>query len=182
VEPLLSPAGPEYLYPLRNELIRSAYERRDVWPSREYALQDLKSKPRTARWHPQILELFVKYALRRHPGSYSETPYNGVTLACTRDQEAAMYRDVDGPTKPLSDLNAACTRISVHIIFGAINDFLPREVHDAVTDPKSGRQFASISRIQGAGHLVPQETPDQLGDIIFAALTTNTKVLSLSKL
>lgn len=30
-----------------------------------------------------------KYALRPHPGSYSETsPYNGVTLACTRDQEA----------------------------------------------------------------------------------------------
>lgn len=27
-------------------------------------------------------------------------------------------------TKPVSDLNMACTRIPVHIIFGAINDFL----------------------------------------------------------
>lgn len=76
VEPMLSPEGPEYLYPLRNRLIRSAYgerhftleidgisniakERRDVWPSRECALQDLKSRPRTARWDPRILELFV---------------------------------------------------------------------------------------------------------------------------
>lgn len=71
------------------------------------------------------------------------------------------------------DLNLVCARIPVHIIFGAINDFLwakfpckyryeianctlkrSREVHDAVTDPKSGRRFASISRIQGVGHLV----------------------------
>jgi len=30
-----------------------------------------------------------KYALRPHPGSfYPEVPYNGVSLACTRDQEA----------------------------------------------------------------------------------------------
>jgi len=182
VEPMLSPAGPEYLYPLRNELIKSAYQRRDVWPSREYALQDLKSRPRTAIWHPRILELFVEHALRRHPGSYySETPYNGVTLACTREQEAAMYRDANGPTKPVLDLNIACARIPVHIIFGAI-DFLPREVHDAVTDPKSGRRFASISRVQGTGHLVPQQSPVQLGEVIFVALTSNAKLPSSSKL
>jgi len=93
-----------------------------------------------------------------------------------------MYRDVDGPTKPVSDLNMACARIPVHIIFGAINDFLQREVHDAVTDPKSGRRFASISRIQGAGHLVPQQSPEKLGEVIFASLTSNTQLPLSSKL
>jgi len=34
-----------------------------------------------------------KYALRPHPGSYdTQTPYNGLTLACTRDHEAVSFR------------------------------------------------------------------------------------------
>lgn len=59
VEPMLSPGGPEYLYPLRTMLVKSAYERRDVWPSRENALQNLRNRHRTAKWDPRILELFV---------------------------------------------------------------------------------------------------------------------------
>lgn len=33
-----------------------------------------------------------------------------------------MYNDVDGPTKPIADLDIACGRIPVHVIFGAVND------------------------------------------------------------
>ena len=85
-----------------------------------------------------------------------------------------MYKDVDGPTKPLGDLNVACSRIPVHVIFGGINDFMcvskmealgyiltsysmllrERKIQDALTNPKSGRRFASITRVEGAGHLV----------------------------
>jgi hypothetical protein len=152
---MLSPAGPEYLLPLRRALVKSAYERRDVWSSLEEASWALKKRDRTKKWHPKVLDLYVKHALRPHPGSrFNDVPYTGVTLACTRDQEAAMYRDVDGPTKPVGGLLATCNKIPVHIIFGDINDFLPRKVHDAVVDPSSGRRFASITRIKGAGHLV----------------------------
>jgi hypothetical protein len=35
-----------------------------------------------------------------------------------------MYRDVDGPTKPVGGLNLTCAAIPVHIVFGAVNDFL----------------------------------------------------------
>jgi hypothetical protein len=36
-----------------------------------------------------LTKLLKKYALRPHPASkHPETPYNGVTLACSRDQEA----------------------------------------------------------------------------------------------
>ncbi|KDQ62330.1 hypothetical protein JAAARDRAFT_149140 [Jaapia argillacea MUCL 33604] len=175
VEPMLSPAGPEWLYGLRSRLVKYAYERRDVWASREHALESLKKGKRTEIWHPKVLELFVEFALRSHPGSDHEfTPYNGVTLACTREQEAAMYRDVEGPTKPVTDLNEACTRMPVHIVFGDVNDFLPREVHEAVVDPSSGRRFASITRIPKVGHLVPQQAPEQLAEVIFRCLTTSS--------
>lgn len=56
VEPLLSPGGKEHVYSLRKRLVRSAYERRDVWPSREDAFQSLKMK---TSWHPRVIELFV---------------------------------------------------------------------------------------------------------------------------
>lgn len=59
-----------------------------------------------------------------------------------------------GSTKPIPDLNRACASMPVHIIFGNINDRLPRSVHDALVDPQSGRQFASVTRIKGSGHLV----------------------------
>lgn len=56
MEPLFSPGGQEQVYSLRKRLIRSAYERRDVWHTREEALQHLKSG---TRWDPRVQELFV---------------------------------------------------------------------------------------------------------------------------
>jgi len=174
VEPLLSSVGSEPLRGLRDILIKGAYERRDVWPSRERALEALKGRNRTAKWHPQVLDLYVKHALKPHPGSYHpEAPYNGVSLACTRDTEAGMYRDVDGPTKPIPGLNRTCARIPVHVIFGGVNDYMPRFVQDSLTDPTSGRRFASVTRLEGVGHLVPQEAPEELGKVIVTALMAN---------
>ncbi|KAI5116764.1 hypothetical protein M0805_004981 [Coniferiporia weirii] len=171
VEPMLSPGGPEHLQPLRVDLVRGAYERRDVWPSRQHALEALKQRGRTRMWDPRMLEVFVKYGLRTHPGArFTDTPYNGVTLCCSREQEAVMYRDVDGPTKPVSDLNDACARLPIHVIFGAINDYIPREVHLAIIDPTSPRQFASISHVENAGHLVPHQAPGALAKVILVIL------------
>jgi hypothetical protein len=58
IEPMLSPARPEYFYDLRRILLEKAYERRDVWLDREQALVALKTR-RTARWHPRVLDLYV---------------------------------------------------------------------------------------------------------------------------
>ncbi|KII96155.1 hypothetical protein PLICRDRAFT_170729 [Plicaturopsis crispa FD-325 SS-3] len=179
IESMLSPAGAKPLHPLRMALLKTAYERRDVWPSREAAHKFFTSKDRAVAWHPKVVDLYVRHALRPHPGSfYTDAPYNGVTLACTREQEATMYRDVHGPTKPVQDLNKACASLPVHIIFGAINDFLPRKVHEAVVDPASGRKFASVSRLEGVGHLVPQQIPDRLGQRLYECLLHDGKPIS----
>ncbi|KAH7907127.1 Alpha/beta hydrolase fold-1 [Hygrophoropsis aurantiaca] len=125
VEPMLSPQGPEAVYPLRLNLVKGAYERRDVWSTREDAHNYLKSRRRTKRWDPRILELYTKHGLRSHPGSKTLiAPYEGVALACSRDEEVAMYRDADGATKAVADLDQVCTRIPVSVIFGDDNDFM----------------------------------------------------------
>ncbi|RDB20315.1 Abhydrolase domain-containing protein mpaH [Hypsizygus marmoreus] len=183
IEPMLSPAGPQHLQKLRSILVKGAHERRDVWPDSEQAMKALTKRERTNKWDPRITQLFVKFAIVPHPGSYiEETPYTGVTLACTRDQEAAMYRDADGPTKPVLDLNKACASKPVHIILGGVNDFIPRRVHEAILDSKSGRNYASKTTIQGVGHLVPQEAPEKLGAAMFEALASNVGQPFKSKL
>jgi len=35
-----------------------------------------------------------------------------------------MYRDKDGATAPVEDLNVVCRKIPVHIIFGGNPDYL----------------------------------------------------------
>jgi len=160
VEPMLDArAGNDYEQ-LRTRLVRSAHKRKDVWDSREDAAAYFKN---TIRWHPRILDIFIKYGLRDHPTHTHEvSPFHGVTLACTRDQEALMYRDKDGATAPVQDLNVVCHQIPVHVIFGGNPDYLPRSVQDGLTDPKSGRRFASVTRIPDTGHLIPQQNPSAL--------------------
>lgn len=183
VEPLLSPAGTHDIKKLRSILIKGAYERRDVWPDLTTAMVSLKRRDRTKKWDPRIQQLFIQHAIRPHPASYHvENPYNGFSLACTRDQEAAMYRDPEGATKPIGDLNKACASRTVHIVLGGIHDFLPKRVHEAIVDPSSGRHFASITTIPESGHLVPQEQPDKLGEIIFNALLSTETLPGRSKL
>ncbi|KAG1817522.1 Alpha/beta hydrolase fold-1 [Suillus subaureus] len=182
VEPMLSPNA-EAVEPLRRFLIKNAYERRDVWPSREYAYQNLKSRRRCKRWDPRILDLYIKFGLRTHPGAHHlQAPYDGVSLACSRDEEVlhfqTMYREPDGATKPVQDLDKICPRIPVSIVFGSDNEYIPRAVQNALIDPASGRRFSSITRIDGAGHLVPQHAPNQLGEQIFDILSTSLTLFS----
>ena len=55
----------------------------------------------------------------------------------------------------------------------------PRAVQDALVDTSSPRQFASITRLPGVGHLVPQEAPAALAFAIARNLETHLgKVLT----
>ena len=90
-----------------------------------------------------LIDCFVyqKYGLRPHPAVQScKVPHasQSVTLCCSREQETVtcfsgltirpfklskiMYQDVDGPTKPIADLDILCKHIPVHVIFGQRND------------------------------------------------------------
>lgn len=88
VEPMLSPNGAPPLAELRKSLIKGACERKDVWPNRLHALNDLTAKAHKAPWDRRALVLYVKHGLMTHKGAKWEPPYMGVTLACTRDEEA----------------------------------------------------------------------------------------------
>ncbi|KAG6826677.1 hypothetical protein H0H92_014887 [Tricholoma furcatifolium] len=53
---------------------------------------------------------------------------------------------------------------------------------DRIIDPNEGRNFASVTRIAGAGHLVVQEAPSKVAQAIFAILRKNPPVEKASRL
>lgn len=176
VEPLLSPQGPEPLKPLQARLVQSAYERRDVWPSREDAMKYLSANKHIALWDLRVLALYVRYGLRSHPGvQHKVAPYSGVCLACSREEEVTMYRDPTGPCRGLEAMNKTCGYIPVNVVFGGENDWIPRAVQDALVDPKSGRRFETVHRIRGVGHLIPQHAPGKLSRSVVDILTRHSK-------
>lgn len=171
VEPMVSPDGPEHLDDLSRELVSRASRRRNVWNSREEARTYLLKKAGD-QWDKRVVNLFVEYGLRVHP---DVNRFGAVTLACTREQEAGMYRDREGLTKPVEALTEICSWLPTHVILGRMHDYIPLKVHEALLDPRSGRRYASIKYIDDVGHLVPQKKPDELASAIWSTLPQNLK-------
>lgn len=110
VEPLLSPQGPTALDRLKTRLVKSAQQRRDIWPTRKHASSYFSSNRHLARWHPDVLNLYVVRVdvLIVSDGSSTHSHQNfglttlsgvlrgvathgGVTLACSREEEIVSY-------------------------------------------------------------------------------------------
>lgn len=70
------------------DLAAPTAKRRDVWASRADALKSLQQRPASAAWDPRVLELYVEHALRDLPTLTYPDKKDGVTLKCSRDQEA----------------------------------------------------------------------------------------------
>ncbi|KAF8128236.1 Alpha/beta hydrolase fold-1 [Boletus edulis] len=178
IEPLLSPEGMDKLADLKANLIHGAYERRDVWPSRQSASMYFRER---THWDPSVLDNYVKHGLRRCKQVGHEPENHAVTLACSREEELTMYRDVTGPQRGIESLNKLSATIPVGVIFGGKNDYIPRSVQDALVDPASGRRIQAVRRIEGVGHLIPQHMPAELSRVlldVWSRLLTPNNTLS----
>ncbi|KAI9460409.1 Alpha/beta hydrolase fold-1 [Boletus coccyginus] len=151
IEPLLSPEGIDKLEDLQVNLINGAYGRRDMWPSRESASRYFRER---THWHPSVVDSYVKHGLRTCEGVGHEPESHAVALACSREEEATMYRDKTGPQRGIESLDKLSATTPVGVIFGNKNDYIPRRVQDALIDPASGRCIRVVVRIEGVGHLV----------------------------
>ncbi|KAG5644840.1 hypothetical protein DXG03_007567 [Asterophora parasitica] len=80
----------------------------------------------------------------------------GITLKCSRKQETACYRDSLGASRTYGLLGPVAKQVPLHLIYGAVNDYHPQEVKDDVIKVAVGgmQHLASLSRVEGTGHLV----------------------------
>ncbi|KAJ7759148.1 alpha/beta-hydrolase [Mycena metata] len=152
-------------------VMNAVKNRRDIWESKEAARAWFAKRLPWNRWDTRILDSFIEYGLRNLPTATYPDRTSGVTLACTRAQETVGYiyhQDGVNANERLKDI---CPKIPVHCIFGAEIDLVPHETHRTVYDASQGRRMSSVTRIQGAGHLVTQEAPLKLAREIWTALT-----------
>ncbi|KAG9313725.1 Alpha/beta hydrolase family-domain-containing protein [Chiua virens] len=155
-----------------SHLIDSAANRRDVWESADDAYKVMKRRSTWQKWDDRTLRIYVEDGLRSLPTVDYPDQKGGVTLKCTRKQEAACFRDFRSPSIAYRHLPYVMKKTPVHITYGEIADFLPAEWHDDVLYNASGgvANFASVNSIPGAGHLMVQTHPDAVADVIWKSL------------
>ncbi|EPS93424.1 hypothetical protein FOMPIDRAFT_1170528 [Fomitopsis schrenkii] len=154
-------------------LTNSAEKRRDIFPSRGEALAWLQSRPGFKVWDPRVLRIFVEHGLRDLPTAEYPDKTDGVTLKCAKTQEAATFRDNcnTGRVRGYNYLLTLCAARPVHVVFGAVDDYIPREVKDRLLKEGILDRYASVRRVPGAGHLVVQTHPRGLADVIWGILS-----------
>ncbi|KAG8886288.1 hypothetical protein FRB98_001350 [Tulasnella sp. 332] len=145
-----------------------ACTRRDVWPSKKAALKDLKVAFKG--WDPRQIELFVEHGLVEHPAAKHPYSFKGVTLACTREQEAAIVRGAVNFRKAVCPKYQQVTNtVPTYMCFGEKSDGVPRKCQDALIDPARGRIIQSC-RIPDSAHLVVLQQPTACGEALFGFL------------
>ncbi|KIJ59896.1 hypothetical protein HYDPIDRAFT_140079 [Hydnomerulius pinastri MD-312] len=153
-------------------LEKSAEKRRDIWPSAEDAFQTMKSRPTWRKWDERVLRIYTEHGLRPLPTAEYPDRSDGVTLKCTGKQEAAMYRDHKSRAVAYKLLPHLVKEIPTHITYGEVDDFVPAEWQNDVLNNASGgiHNFASVTKVPDAGHLIAQSHPDAVADVIWTSL------------
>ena len=119
----------------------STLARRDFWESKEEARMSLSAKG-LKTWDKRATKLFVvskaagaffySFLIPAHPqefGLRETTKYDhfdrpGVTLKCAKVQESVTYRDRGSQVLAFDLLSSLCTGTPVHVIWGAIDDYM----------------------------------------------------------
>lgn len=71
---------------------KASADRRDIWPSKDAAVNSLQAKGLYQRWDSRVFERFQQYGLRELPTLlYTETTGNEVTLTTPKYQEVLVY-------------------------------------------------------------------------------------------
>jgi len=133
---------------------RFARKRRELWPSRDAALQHFSAKPIFQAWAPGALDDYLEHGLAPHP--------EGVTLRFRRDVESAIYQ-----TLP-HHMDVALREpfpVPVGFIAGTVSEEM-RQAGMAATRKLVGENLVMIE----GGHLYPLEKPQETAQLAQAMI------------
>ncbi|KIJ63501.1 hypothetical protein HYDPIDRAFT_112921 [Hydnomerulius pinastri MD-312] len=164
--PSLSPTDPRSIHGAAN--VRGALAKRDRWSSRADVKRWLvgSGKGVWAKWDKRALDLFVEYAFEDVTSPASEGTYTTPTLR--KDEESPLYTCLAHTIDP-PQLASVCTLLNedgkrgVHVIWAEVEEFISKTAKAEILDAAEHR-ISTQRTIKGAGHLVPQEKPDELAD------------------
>ncbi|KAH7912290.1 Alpha/beta hydrolase fold-1 [Hygrophoropsis aurantiaca] len=163
--------GQQWELKLRDFFLDVALKRRDIWPSSEEAFNVMRNRSARKTWDERILKLFVRHGLRTLPTLDYPDKTIGVTLSCSKKQEAALCRDPTSQVLAYNLLRHLIKKVPTHITYGSIHEYPAASRYDILHNASGGiEQFSSVSEIEGAGHLVVHTHPDSVVEVIWKAL------------
>ncbi|KAF9541629.1 alpha/beta-hydrolase [Agrocybe pediades] len=142
--------------------------RRRRWDSKQMAYDWFKNRAPWSLWDPVVLKLYTKHGLKVESGARDGA--EAAVLRCNPSHESFIYAETDAIYEAVRYLGHLCRTFPCHLIFGERIDIVSRDVQDSIIDPKAGRDFASVTRIEGTGHLVLQEKPARLAEVLYRIL------------
>ncbi|HTA77262.1 MAG TPA: alpha/beta hydrolase [bacterium] len=137
---------------IRKGLVEGALRRRRQWESREKAYESFKEKPLFKKWPDEILRAYVD-------GMTTPDEKGGMKLAYSPEWEAQIYRTI--PTdvwKKAKQLTQPAL-----VIRGETSNTFMADSEKAFKKANPSVRFAVIPR---AGHLVAQEAPGEVAQIL----------------
>jgi pimeloyl-ACP methyl ester carboxylesterase len=135
----------------RFPLVQGALRRRTKWASVDAAYEYFKTKPLFARWPDDVL--------RNYAESITVPTGGGVQLAFSPEWEARIYQTIDSGVWGLP----ARVQHPMLVIRGERTDTF---TVDSATKFQRLNPRAWIVTVKDAGHLVPQEKPDETGKLL----------------
>jgi lipase len=137
----------------QHPLASKSIKRRDHWHNKEEALTYLKSRPLFKRWDDEMLSLYLEYGFR-------EGDTGGLTLACSPRREASLFMGGNHydpwPLLP----KVGCPALVIEGAQSENRAFI--DLRKATSLIPEGKYIL----VEGAGHLIPMERPEETTWII----------------
>lgn len=172
--PSLTPTDPRSIHGAAN--VRGSLAKRDRWTDREALTKWLVGgKGVWRKWDKRVLSSYVRYGFEEvnesELGAGKRKSY--VTPTLRKDEESPLYACLSHTVEPES-LGRACRAVEeagrgVHVVWADFEEFISKMAKKEILDAAEHR-VVSQRTIKGAGHLVPQEKPDELGEALVEIL------------
>ncbi|KAG2126065.1 Alpha/beta hydrolase fold-1 [Suillus clintonianus] len=172
--PSLTPTDPRAIHGAAN--VRGCLAKRDRWTEREALTRWLVGgKGVWRKWDERVLSGYVKYGFEEVIESELDAGKrkSHVTPTLRKDEESPLYACLSHTVEPES-LGRACRAVEeagrgVHVVWAEFEEFISKTARKEILDAAEHR-VVSQRTIKGAGHLVPQEKPDALGEALVEIL------------
>ncbi|THU94172.1 hypothetical protein K435DRAFT_779531 [Dendrothele bispora CBS 962.96] len=84
--------------------------------------------------------------------------------------QKAYRRSISDSKRAMSQLRQIGGLVPVHAIFGSIDDVLSSKDKEYLVQPQQGFTMATVSRVEGVGHWIPQSSPQKMAEALFNLL------------
>ncbi|KAI0748084.1 Alpha/beta hydrolase fold-1 [Daedaleopsis nitida] len=142
------------------KMVKASNSRRKTsWESVDEGMAYFKKRPPCKTYHPEVWQIMSETYFRKDANNPER-----ITTKTTVEQETACFLDDGTHLGALDYLRSILHVLPSHLILGTEEDIWPPEIYQQQREnvEQTRAALASVSYIEGAGHYLPVQMPDEL--------------------